>query len=630
MTSRFLLATILCGTTVLGTGMAAHAAGPRYDTIIRGGTVIDGSGAPSYKADVAIVGDHIMAIGDLSAASAKTMIDATGMTVAPGFINIHSHAEPGAIATAVNMLTQGVTTEITNADGFGTTDITKQLAGFAANGLAENIGLYIGFNTVWQEIMGDADRRPSADQITTMQAAIDRNMAQGAWGVAAGLDYKPGYYARADEVTKIVSVARKWRTDFPNHDRLRPEDNFSSYKGMAETIAIAEGAGLMPVITHMKSQGRERGKGPAALQMMDEATARGIPTTGDVYPYLAGLSGLGSLIIPGWAEDGGRAAMLKRFADPVLRQKIIEETEGAMAARFGGPEQIYVMDTGQELTSVMAELNVRAGEAVIRLLEKKSMSAILRFGAEDDLVAFLRHPNVAISCDCGASNAAKWHPRQWGTFPRVLGQYVREKGVLSWEEAIRKMSALPAAILGMTDRGYLAPGMKADVVVFDPATVIDHATYESPLLPSEGVREVFVNGAHALRAGKATGAQGGKIVLKSRRMPSRPMLSPGGQAVKAAARNDRMSVSVSATQPRGARSATGSVSITDRASGQVWTADRLGMLQTTKDWASLTGTVRNKAGAVQPVTITIDRASQQPAALVVSLGDAPAIELPLR
>lgn len=632
MTYRFSLVTALAIGGLLSVAAAGGApAAPRFDTLIRGGMVIDGSGRPAYKADVAINGDHIAMIGDLSGARATTVIDAKGMTVAPGFINIHSHAQEKSVATARNMLTQGVTTEIANADGYGGTDIAAQLAAYARDGLAENIGLYAGFNTTWEEVVGAADRRPTPAEIEKMQAVIDRNMAMGAWGVSAGLDYKPGYYATADEVAKVVSVARKWRTNFPNHDRLRPEENFSSYKGVGETISIAEKSGLMPVVTHMKSQGREQGNAPAILKMMDAATARGTYTTGDVYPYLAGQTGLGSLIIPGWAADGGREAMLRRFADPVMRARIVDEAEVAMNARFGGWEGIQVIDINKMLPEVMAERRVRAGEAVIQLLEERERAAVLKFGAESDLIAFLRYPTMAIACDCGAAPiGARSHPRQWGTFPRILGHYVRETGVLTLEDAIRKMTALPAAIIGMVDRGYLAAGMKADVVVFDPARVIDRATYADPSVESVGIRHVFVNGTPALRDGVPTGLKGGKAVLRSRHMPSRPMTTDADRKVTASAADARFAVRVSAAQARGANSATGTVAITDRASGQRWTAERLGVLQIAKDWSSLTGTVRNAAGDVRPVAITIDRAPGQPAALSISLGEAPEVDIQLR
>ncbi|QQV75967.1 amidohydrolase family protein [Sphingomonas aliaeris] len=589
---------------------AAHA--QTYDTIIRGGTIVDGSGLLAFKGDVAIDGKHIAAVGDLGSATATDIIDAHGLVVAPGFINIHSHAQPDAVATAVNMLTQGVTTEITNADGHGTTDITKQLAGFAANGLAENIGLYIGFNAAWAEVVGNDDRRATSGEIARMRDILDLNLSNGAWGVASGLDYKPGYYAHVDEVVGVVSVAGKWRTNFPNHDRIRPEENYSSFKGMAETIAIGEQTGVIPVITHIKTQGAEQGNAAAVIAIMDAATRRGTYTAADVYPYLAGLSGL-SLNVPGWAIAGGRDAMLKRFADPATRARIATETETAMKRRWNGPDGIYLFNMGREFADIVREMNVRPGEAVIRLLEQQEHSAILRFGKEEDVIAFLKYRNSAMACDCGASIGQKGHPRGWGSFPRVLGHYVREQKVLTLEDAIRKMTALPAAIIGMNDRGYLAPGMAADIAVFDPRTIRDHATYQEPTKPSEGVRYVVVNGIVALREGRSTATKTGEVVLRTRHMPSRPMtpatMARGLQVTGDVGGHDKSyTVAVSLRQQPGQRAASGKLTLTDVRSGTIWSTERIGTLQNAKGWTSVTAILRDPAGKWHAAMVTLDEA----------------------
>lgn len=613
----------------------AHA--QTYDTIIRGGTIVDGSGLPAFEGDVAIDGKHIAAVGDLGSATATDIIDARGLVVAPGFINIHSHAQPDAVATAVNMLTQGVTTEITNADGHGTTDITKQLAGFAANGLAENIGLYIGFNAAWAEVVGNDDRRATSGEIARMRDILNLNLSNGAWGVASGLDYKPGYYAHVDEVVGVVSVAGKWRTNFPNHDRIRPEENYSSFKGMAETIAIGEQTGVIPVITHMKTQGAEQGNAAAVVAMMDAATRRGTYTAADVYPYLAGLSGL-SLNVPGWAIAGGRDAMLKRFADPATRARIATETETAMKRRWNGPEGIYLFNMGREFADIVKEMNVRPGEAVIRLLEQQEHSAILRFGKEEDVVAFLQYRNSAMACDCGASIGQKGHPRGWGSFPRVLGHYVREQKVLTLEDAIRKMTALPAAIIGMNDRGYLAPGMAADIAVFDSRTIRDHATYQEPTKPSEGVRYVFVNGSVALREGRSSATKSGEVVLRTRHMPSRPMtpaaMARGLQVAGNVSGHDKnYTVAVSLRQQPGQRAASGKLTLTDVRSGTIWSTERIGTLQNAKGWTSVTAILRDTAGKRHAAMVTLDEADTSSGmakpTLVVQLdGGAEMIGLP--
>ena len=495
--------------------VAAQAPAATYDAIIRHGTVLDGSGAPRYGADVAIAGGAIARVGDLANVRAGIEIDATGLFVAPGFINIHSHGTTDGLVTAANMLTQGVTTEILNPDGSGPIDINGQLARLGERGLAVNVGTNIGFNSVWTQVVGLADRRPAAEEIARMRGLITDGLAAGAWGISAALDYKPAYFAQTEEVIKIVEAARPWRTYFSNHDRVTPESGFSSLAGMAETIAIGERTGVAPVITHMKVAGHEQGRADVIIGQMRQASARGTYTAADVYPYLAGQTSLASLIIPGWAQDGGREAMLKRLADPALRARIVKEAEAAMNARFGGAGSVSLPQLKQELTAVMSEMQVGAGEAVVRLLERGNPGIIARFGLEADLVKILQHPTSAIACDCGAVVRDATHPRYYGSFPRVLGRYVREQKALTWEDAVRKMTSLPAVIIGMADRGLLATGKAADVTVFDPATVIDHATFEEPMLPSDGIRFVVVNGRLAVRDGKPTGERAGSTLRRT-------------------------------------------------------------------------------------------------------------------
>jgi len=584
---------------------------PGYDLIVRHGTVVDGTGAPRARADVGISGGAIVRVGDLENERAASEIDAAGLFVAPGFINIHSHASPDALPTAENMLTQGVTTEIVNPDGGGSTDIARQLADARGGGLAVNLGAYIGFNSVWSAVVGATDRRPTDEEIARMRAMIAAGLEQGAWGVSSGLDYKPAYYAQVEEVVRVVEPARRWRTNFPNHDRLTPETNFSSQVGVAETIAIAERAGLVPVVTHMKSQGHEQGKAGGLLAMMDAATRRGAFTAADVYPYLAGQTGLGALTIPAWAQDGGRDAMLARFRDPQQRARIVKETEAAMDARFGGAAGVYLPAIKRELADIAKEQQVSPGEAVVRILEQVNETGIMRFGSEDDLVKILRYPAAAIACDCGATLNTRQHPRAWGTFPRVLGRYVRERHVLTWGDAVRKMTALPANTIGMVDRGFLAPGMAADVTIFDPATIIDRATYEDPAQGSEGVKFVVVNGVVALRDGRPTGERAGRVLARTPHMPSRPMnavTAPRRLALRGTL-VDGSRIAIDLTQPAGAARAKGTLRVIDAHGAAVFSAGELGVLQTAPRWASVTGTTRaTRSAEPRAFTATVERA----------------------
>jgi len=603
---RFFLLLVLLGAVL-------DAQAPAFDVILRGGTVIDGSGHPRFVADVGIRNGVIVSVGDLATGLAKETIDATGLIVAPGFINIHSHASPDALPTAVNMLTQGVTTEIFNADGNGPLDVAEQMKRLSGPGLALNIGGYIGFNAVWQQVVGNADRRPSPEEIQRMRALIAAGLDQGAWGVSAGLDYKPGYFAKTEEVIRIVDVARSARTNFTNHDRITPESNFSSKVGISETIAIGEKAGMVPVVTHMKVQGREQGTATPVLASMAQATRRGHYTAADAYPYLAGQSGLGSLIIPGWAQEGGREAMVKRFADPQMRARIIREAEEAMAARFGGPQGVYLPRTQQELTAVMKEMNAGAGETIVRILEQTGdPGAILRFGAEEDLIKILQDPVTSMACDCGASTATRVHPRFYGSYPRVLGRYVREQKIMSLEEAIGKSAWLPASTIGMSDRGLIAVGMAADLVVFDANTIIDHATYDNPAQPAEGVKHVIVNGVVALKDGAATGARGGRALLRSANMPSRPA-NADRRSLTVSAKDRDHTIEVDVTHGAGMREATGRFIV----DGITY---RPGFLQTASSWATLTGSIDGRT-----ISLTVDKDSSSGGlTVIVSIDGQPA------
>jgi N-acyl-D-amino-acid deacylase len=572
--------------------VAAQAQTSPYDVVIRNGTILDGSGNPRFDGDLAIRNGLIVEIGRV-AGTATQEIDARGMFVAPGFINIHSHASPDALATAVNMLTQGVTTEIFNADGAGAIDVAAQMQRVSQPGLAVNIGGYIGFNVIWSNIVGATDRRPTPEEVERMRGMISAGLDQGAWGVSAGLDYKPGYFARTEEVVRIVDVARHARTIFTNHDRITPESNFSSKVGIDETLSIGERSGLVPVVTHMKAQGREQGTAGQILASMSAATKRGGYTAADAYPYLAGQSGLGALIIPGWAQEGGRPAMLKRFADPDMRARIIKEAEEAMAARFGGPQGVYLPRTQQELTAVMKEMNAGGGETIVRILEQgNDPGAILRFGAEEDLIKILQHPTTSMACDCGATTESRVHPRFYGSYPRLLGRYVREQKIMSWEQAIKKSSWLPAATIGMSDRGLIALGMAADIVVFDPAMIIDRATYENPALPSEGVKHVFVNGTLALKDGAPTGAKTGRALLRTSNMPSRPA-SADLRSISMKVKAKDHTIAIDLTQGAGVREATGVLSI----DGVVY---RPGFLQVAREWATVGG------AAERAISVTVD------------------------
>jgi N-acyl-D-aspartate/D-glutamate deacylase len=616
----------------VGSGLAL-ASRDRFEAILRNGTIVDGSGLLPYRADVTIAEGRIAKIGRLSGAEANIDLDVSGLYVAPGFINIHSHASPAALPRAENMLTQGVTTEIVNADGSGPIDIQSRLSALAADGLAVNIGAYIGFNSIWSSVVGSSERRPSPDDIERMRALIVEGIRAGAWGVSAGLGYKPAYFARTDEVVQVVSAAAPWRTNFTNHDRLTPETRFSSAAGIAETLQIAKRSGLLGVITHMKVTGREQGSAASVLASLTESGGRGHYAAADVYPYLAGMTTLGALIIPAWAQDGGRAGLLERFANPELRARIVKEAEQILAERFGGAEVVYLPALQKALTTVMEETDASAGEAVVALVERSNPMAILRFGIEEDLRRILQHPDTSIACDCGATNATATHPRNYGAFPRVLGRYVREQRILTVQEAIRKMTALPAATIGMVDRGYLAPGMAADVTVFDPEKVIDHATYENPAVLSEGIRYVFVNGALALQDGTVSGVQGGRVLARRTGMPSRRMTANTARRIVLKARAGNFEMDIDLHQRPGERQASGRLKLELVDQRRSLTVTDFGVLQVSGDWASVTGQAKLKPeDQTRAITVVIDGKDPQSSkggSLIVEIEGARAFRAPL-
>lgn len=601
-----LSALLRCAAAAFALATLTSAAPPaQFDLIIRGGTVIDGTGAKRVRADIGIRQGHIAEIGDLAGATGST-IDAKGLIVAPGFINIHDHADAKALPIAANMLAQGVTTEIMNADGLGPIDLAGQLDAMARDGSAVNFGGQIGLNAIWKSVMGDADRRATPAEIERMRALLMQALADGAWGISSGFDFAPLSRAHVDDIVAILSAARDARTNFPNHDRVTPDNGFSSLSGMKETIAVAERAGLMPVITHVKLQGQEQGRAGELFALMAAAAQRGTPVAADIYPYLAGQTALEDLLIPAWAQVGGREGMLARFRDPAQRAEIAKAAETAMRARFGGPQGVFVLAGRSELTAIMAAQKIGAGEAVIRSLEANATPAILRFGSEADLRLLLAHPGIAIACDCGATTQTNIHPRSYGTFPKVLGEYARDKRVLTLESAVAKMRGLPAAIAGMADRGVLAPGMAADITLFDPARIAERATFENPARLSEGVDTVIVNGKLVWKQGRSTGETAGARLARIQSLPSRLLVDRIGsisQRVTIGGTAQNLAVSLRAGS---ARSPQGSIAITEDQKAS-FRATRIGFVQTDgKGWFGVVGWGSERGAAPVPFLLSLE------------------------
>ncbi|WP_129649463.1 N-acyl-D-amino-acid deacylase family protein [Peristeroidobacter agariperforans] len=516
-----MLIAMAAGISIAASALATPSADePCYDLVIRGGLVLDGSGAPGERMDIAVRGDRIVHMANPLDLCAVHEVDARGLYVSPGFISLHDHSVPEAWTTAENLLTQGITSAITNADGRGEPNLDDQFQ--SSEGFGVNIGPYVGFNAIWQSVMGLNDRRPTPAQLQRMRDMVAAGIQAGAWGVSAGLDYKPAYWARTDEVIEVVRAAAGSHTNFPNHERLSEANGTSSLAGIAETITIAERAQLMPVITHMKLQAGDRGKVAELFALLDQAERRGVHVGADAYPYTYGYTGsVAQLLFPAWAQEGGRDATLARLARRELRQQTTEYIGRQIETRWTGIDGVFFPKSGRSLQEVMHELDLDdPGEAVIRLYEQGDQPIILHFGQEQDVKAILLDPRVAISCDCGATSAKYGHPRYWGAYPRFLGRYVREQRLMSWQEAVRRMTALPAAMIGMTERGLLRPGMVADITIFDSRTIMDHATIQEPTQRSEGIRHVIINGTIALKDGIPASARAGKLLRRSPNMPS--------------------------------------------------------------------------------------------------------------
>ena len=525
------------------TGSSHPTAFQSFDRIITGGTVYDGSGGPGEVMDVGIRGDRITALGDLSAAPTKDVIDATGLAVVPGFIDIHSHAVNAERETsglfrhpqAENYLRQGVTTAIGGPDGRSWYPIATLLDAVEETPVGINFGTFVGHNTVRAEVMGRDQRAPTADELGAMADLVDKAMRDGAYGLSAGLKYIPGAYAETGEVIALARAAAAHDGIYIVH--LRDEGR-GLLDSVRETIAIGEAAGLPVQVTHHKAMGVSMwGQSKASLALLDEAQARGIDATSDQYPYTASSTGL-TVLFPAWSLAGTREEQLERLADPAQRPRIREGIVESLRIDRAGDDLTRVALANCRWDPTLNGLNLdqvlrlfeepgtleAAAERVIWLEEQGGCSAVYHTMSEEDVDRIMRHPGTMIASDGGIYQPGPDvpHPRNYGSFARVLGIYVRERGVLDFPAAIHKMSRMPADRMGMSDRGRLVVGAYADIAVLDPERVIDRATFENPHQMSEGVVHVLVNGEVALRDGDLTEVRAGRVLRSTERATAAP------------------------------------------------------------------------------------------------------------
>jgi len=546
-------AALLPSLVLLG-ALAATSAAPRepFDLLILGGTLLDGTGARGVRADVGITDGVVARIGNLRGQPAAGTIDAVGRVVAPGFIDVHTHADdPAGTPLLENFIRMGVTSVVGGNCGSSSASVASELAAIRLGGIAVNFATLVGHNTVREAVLGTAQRQPDAAELERMKGLVANAMEQGAIGFSTGLQYVPGSYAERGEIVELASVAGKAGGIYASHMR---NEGTRVAEAVAETIAVGEAAGCPVQISHLKIDSPNRwGTSSALLDQIAAARRRGVDVRADQYAYTAGASSL-SIRFPAWALEGGRARIAERLNDPPTWERIKGEMKGLLAERGFADLSFAVIAMYREDPSLNG-LSIR--QAAARLLGRDDLEAQLetarqmlaRSGAqmvyhlmsEDDVKRIMRDPDVMVASDSGVLTPGQGapHPRGYGNNARVLGRYVRESRTLGLEEAVRKMTSLPARHFGFARRGELRPGFAADIVVFDPAAVSDPATFEKPHQYAAGFGDVIVNGVPVVRNGVVTGARPGQVLRRipaasdrAARLGPRPAPSrPGGRGV---------------------------------------------------------------------------------------------------
>ena len=534
----------------------ALAQTPAFDLVITNGHIIDGTGSPWYSGDLGIRDGRIAAIGNLAAASRKRTIDAGGKVVAPGFIDMLGQSELTILVDPrlPSKIYQGITSEVTG-EGNSVAPLNDALiqsgrsefdyykltpdwhtfreyfARLEKQGMGINLASYVGATQVRRMVLGDDDKQPTPEQLAQMQALVREAMKDGAAGVSTSLEYAPAPYAKTEELIALATEAGKAGGIYSTH--MRNESN-SVLEAIDEALRIGREANIPVEIWHIKVAGKDNwGRMPEVVAKINAARAAGADVTADTYAYTAWYNDF-SAFIPPWAHDGGNAKLVARLQDPLTREKIRkdmltpskdwdnewQEIPGPDAIMIGAVENTTLLPLqGKRLSEIAKLWNKDPMDTLFDFLVQDPTTGVAVFGmSQPDVTLALQQPWVAIDNDSegtspeGILGQAHPHPRAYGTFPRILAKYVREEKVLSLEEAIRKFSALPAQRMRLTDRGVLKAGMWADVVIFDPATVHDRATFDNPNQLSEGMDCVLVNGVPVIDQGKMTGALPGKVL----------------------------------------------------------------------------------------------------------------------
>jgi N-acyl-D-amino-acid deacylase len=490
-----------------GNSEAAQPSG--FDVLIRNGRVMDGSGNPWIRADVGLAGGRIAAVGRLAGASAPLTIDAADQIVAPGFIDVHSHAgeslERAELRPARPIVAQGVTTIFVNHDGAGPVDLASQRAHLEEGGIGLNVALLIGHGSVRREVLGTANRRPDSAELDRMRAIVRTAMNEGAFGLSSGLFYTPASYAATDELIALAVAAGEAGGVYTSHIRDESDYGIGLLAAVEEVIRIAEEGRLPGIVSHMKALGPDSwGLATAATMRIEAARARGVAVFADQYPYEASSTSLQAALMPGGGEPdrGTVAENLRRRGGP-----------DAIQIAFYSPDRSL---EGMKLSQIAEARSMSAVDTAIDLMKKGTASIVSFNMSETDIRHIMAQPYTMASSDGGLTlpGEGRPHPRNNGAFARRLAVYVRERDVVSLEFAVRSMTSLPASVFGMKDRGVIREGAAGDIAIFDPSKVKDLATYAEPHRLAEGVSFVLVNGVPVVAQGQFTGALPGRVLRR--------------------------------------------------------------------------------------------------------------------
>jgi N-acyl-D-amino-acid deacylase len=501
----------------------------KADILIKNGKIIDGTGNSWYYADIAVKKDKILAVGYLPHIKAKKVIDAGKKVIAPGFIDVHTHIEGDEKVSprAESFIYDGVTSVITGNCGSSNTNVQKYFKFLDSLQLSINVGTFIGHNSVRQAVMGTANRKPTPAELQQMQALVEKAMREGAVGFSTGLIYVPGTYSQTNEVIALAQAAAKYRGVYTSHIRNESDKVFAA---IDEALNIGRQTGMAVQISHFKIGKPNWNRSNETLALVKKAREAGLEVTIDQYPYTASSTSINSLI-PSWALAHGRDSLVARSNNPLIRKKIIDEMLQDMAQR-DRPDFSYAVVAnykpnpafnGKNISEINKMLNrpytiLAEIETILELAGKASAQMVFHSMNEADVENILQYPFTMVASDSGIREfgAGVPHPRGYGSNARVLSYYVREKKVIGLEDAIRRMTSLPAQKFGFTDRGLLKPGMKADIVVFDPAIIQDLSTFEKPHAYTKGMEYVLVNGKLTVDEAKHIGVRNGKVLYGPR------------------------------------------------------------------------------------------------------------------